>query len=123
MAKYEIKTIVSIFVMMIFVVSQADDSLTPSSTPQISISEIICLGKCALECSNKLGEIQSYVACVVGCGLPCLEVTSNDAYNCATSCAISKSINVNTGIHIFTFIYFIRHCYHNIITNHDFINS
>ncbi|KEH37595.1 Thionin related (TAP1) [Medicago truncatula] len=91
----EIKTFVSIFMMMMLVVSHADDSPLPSSSPHISISEIICFGKCGVQCSNLLGEIQSFVACFAACGYTCLDVTSKSAYDCATSCAISNTINDN----------------------------
>jgi len=123
MTMCKIKTFVSIFMMMMLVVSHADDSPLPSSLPNISISEIICLGKCGFQCSKLLGEIQSFVACFAACGYTCLDVTSKSAYDCATSCAISKSINDNTGIHTYTFIYFTIHCYQNILISCHFIFS
>ena len=123
MTMCEIKMFVSIFMMMMLAVSHADDSPPPSSSPHISISEIICLGKCGFQCSKLLGEIQSFVACFAACGYTCLDVTSKGAYDCATSCAISMSINDNTGIHTYTFIYFTIYCYQNILISCHFINS
>jgi len=110
MTMYEIKKIISILMMMIVVV-QADNSPPSLSPPHNPTHVITCIGECGILCSKMSGEISSYATCVASCGLLCLEVASKSVYDCATSCVISKSINVNTGIHTFTFISFILHYY------------
>jgi len=106
MAKYEIKKIISILMMMIVVV-QANDSPPSLAPPHNPIRVFTCIGECGIVCSKMSREISSYATCVTSCGLLCLDVASKSAYDCAANCAISKSINVNTGIHTFTFISFI----------------
>lgn len=123
MGKYEIKRIVSILLMMMLVVVQAGDSPSSSLPPYNPIRKIACLGECGVMCSGVYHEISSYANCIVSCGLFCLQVTSKSVYNCAASCAISKSINVNIGIPNFSFISFFIHCYQKILTNYDCINS
>ncbi len=98
MVKCEMKKNVAIFMMIILVVVQADDSPSPSSPPHQTVGEIICLGKCALECKRFLRTKPLYAGCVVACALlKCHNVSSKVAYDCATNCVISKSNNFNTG--------------------------
>jgi hypothetical protein len=110
MTMYEIKKIISILMMMMIVVVEADNSPPSLAPPHNPTRVITCLGECGIVCSKMSREISSYATCVASCGLLCLEVASESVYDCATSCAISK-INVNTGIHTFTFISFIIHYY------------
>lgn len=119
MAKSEMKKIVSILVMVMFVVAQADDSPPSSLTPELfSMSTIGCVGNCATrQCRAMRRSIHFYAACTAGCGvLQCSGVSSTAAnemsstatYDCATNCAISKSVNVHTGIHTnFYLLYYI----------------
>lgn len=101
MAKSENKSLVSILVMILLVVAQAYGSLVPSSAKQ----DIICVGKCSLKCIRLIKFPPIYAACVAACGLlKCHKVSSKSAYGCATTCAISKSINVNNGISTWTLI-------------------
>ncbi|KEH37598.1 Thionin related (TAP1) [Medicago truncatula] len=105
MANYEMKKIVSIMVMIMFVVAQADDSLPMSSTPELSSisSTIGCLCKCASQCRLVRMFMGAYAACTAGCGVvKCSGVSTIAdnkvsliaAYDCATNCAVSKSNNV-----------------------------
>ncbi|KEH41531.1 hypothetical protein MTR_1g052055 [Medicago truncatula] len=87
MAKCEMKKNVTILMMIILVVAQVDDSPPPSSPPHQTVGEIICLGKCGLECFAG--------ACAL---LKFHKVSSKVAYDCATNCVISKSNNFNTVI-------------------------
>lgn len=111
MAKCEMKKIVSILVLIMFVVAQADDSPPSSSSSRelFSMSTIGCVGNCASrQCRALRRFIHVYAACTAGCGVvqcsgvsatAANEMSSTATYDCATSCAISKSRNVHTGIH------------------------
>jgi hypothetical protein len=109
MANYEMKKIASILVMIMFVVAQADDSRPMSSTPELSSvsSTIGCLGRCASQCRIARIFMGAYAACTAGCGVvKCSggsttadnKVSLIAAYDCATSCAVSKSNNIE-GMH------------------------
>jgi hypothetical protein len=107
MAKFEIKNIVLISMIMLVVV-EADGSPVLSSTKQ----DIVCLGECSLECLGLIATEPAYAACVIACGvLKCQKVSSKSVYGCATSCAISKTININTGISTWTIFFLIKHSY------------
>lgn len=107
MAKCEMKSIVTVFlVLMMLVFAQAGDSPPPSAA-----SVILCVGECGLKCRPVFEIIEVYAACVAVCGLKCHKKQSKAAYDCTTSCALSKSIDANTGIYsYFTFPFFIT-CY------------
>lgn len=79
--------------MILFVFAQADD-LSPPSTDSV-IGKAICIGKCSLDCRSS--PITS-VLCVAGCVAKCRNRLSTTQYDCATSCALSKSVTVNAGI-------------------------
>ena len=101
MAKCEIKNIVSILLMIILVVAQADGSPVLSSTKR----DIICVAECALECVGLIEQAPIYAACVTACGLlKCHKVSSKSVYGCATTCVISKSVNIDKGIFTWTLI-------------------
>ena len=97
MAKCEIKNIVSILLMIILVVAQAYGSPVPSTS---SVKRnLICVGQCGLKCIPVIQFPPVYAACVSTCGLLiCHKVSSKSAYGCATTCVMSKSVNVNKGI-------------------------
>lgn len=118
MAKFEIKNIVLIWVTVMLVVVEAYGSPVLSSGKEYAI----CLGECGLQCLGLIAIEPAYLACSTACGLlKCQKVSSKSAYGCATTCAISKSINVNTGIFTWTIFSLIIHCYKSSPINNDCI--
>ena len=123
MAKCEMKKNVTILMIIILVVAQADDSPSPSSPPHQTIGEIICLGKCALKCKRFFRIKPLYAGCVASCALlKCHKVSSKVAYDCATNCVISKSNNFNTGNYIFSIVLYDFFCYQDNFINYCCIN-
>ncbi|AES65533.1 hypothetical protein MtrunA17_Chr2g0300741 [Medicago truncatula] len=90
MGRSERKEIVLIFVMMMIVVAQANDS-----AHEESFKRAICALKCPFKCK---GNIKHYAVCVVTCELLCTQKTSKVDYDCATNCAIFKSVNANNDV-------------------------
>lgn len=107
MAKGEMKSIVTIFlVLMMLAFAQAGDSPLDSAG-----SVILCVGECGLKCRPLIEIIEAYAACVAVCGLKCHKKPSKAAYDCTTSCALSKSIDANTGIYSYFNFPIIIICY------------
>jgi hypothetical protein len=108
MEKCEIKKIVSIVMVIMLVVAQADDTPLPSSPSYQTTSEAICLAKCGLHCIRFIRIVPLYSGCVAACGLlKCRhKVSSKVVYDCVTNCAVSKSNNFNTGKYIFPIVSF-----------------
>ena len=102
------KKIVSILMIIMLVVAQADDTPSPSSPFYQTTSEASCLAECGLQCIRFIRIVPLYSGCVAVCGLSkCRhKVSSKLVYDCATNCAISKSNNFNTGKYIFHMVSF-----------------
>lgn len=114
MTKGEMKKIVTLFMVLIMLVfAQANDSLPTSAS-----SDILCYTMCAVQCSDLIDLEDLYLDCVSKCDLTCHKKPSKAAYDCITSCALSKSksIDVKTGIYsYFYFSFFIIYWYQAII--------
>ncbi|KEH16171.1 hypothetical protein MtrunA17_Chr2g0301401 [Medicago truncatula] len=98
MEKFEMKNIVSILMITMLVVAQADDTFSPSLPSYERTREAICLVKCGLKCRRWIIIKPVYIACVAVCGLSkCRhKLSSKVVYDCATNCAISKSNYFNS---------------------------
>ncbi|CAL5210867.1 unnamed protein product [Lathyrus oleraceus] len=102
MAKFEMKKLISIFLMLLLVVAHAEDAHPPSSSnSKNSKGGVVCVGKCAFQCKRFIKEVALYPGCVAGCKLlKCNKVLSKDVHSCATKCSISKTMKDNTKIDI-----------------------
>lgn len=98
MAKFEMKKLISIFLMSLLVVAHAEDT-SRSLTSKNSKGGVVCVGKCAFQCKRFIKEVALYPGCVAGCKLlQCNKVLSKNVHSCATKCAISKTMKDNTKI-------------------------
>jgi hypothetical protein len=82
MAKSQMQNVVMIMFMIIsiFMFDFAHANDTPSSeTLDNAFRGALCVGKCALNCADHLGNKIHYAACVGKCGLKCHRYSSHTA--------------------------------------------
>ncbi|XP_058734558.1 uncharacterized protein LOC131606326 [Vicia villosa] len=93
MAKFEMRKLISIFLMMLFVVAQSEKPLPHSSISKNSIGgEVVCAGKCAFKCRRFINKMPIYAGCVAACNvLKCRKIVSQVVQKCTTNCSILKS--------------------------------
>ncbi|RDX69274.1 hypothetical protein CR513_51631, partial [Mucuna pruriens] len=103
MAKNEMKTIgIMIMVMIMMGFAQANSSPPIVKSEPSSVSEKLnCGTKCAYECLPLIFsplDFLAYPICVTGCKNRCMKRSHGNAYECITSCGLTKSIDVNIDV-------------------------
>lgn len=93
MAKFDMKKLIPIFLMLLLVVAQSEKPSPHSSISTNSIGgEVICSGKCAFKCRRFINKMPIYAGCVAACNvLKCRKIASQVVQKCTTNCSISKA--------------------------------
>uniref|UniRef100_A0A151UEP2 Uncharacterized protein n=1 Tax=Cajanus cajan TaxID=3821 RepID=A0A151UEP2_CAJCA len=84
-------------IMLVFV--QADvNPPSPQVEPNNVFSKIKCFAKCGLECAPQLS-----LSCFKTCTASCRKTFNDVPYDCINACGLTNSVDINTGMHDFTF--------------------